>query len=113
MLKEINKKSCVRPERKMRVGNTIIKLMSMLLNPFDSLLVQLQEIRDKLDYISAIPPPKGVEVITQNELCKRLGLSKPTVIRWAKKGKIPSLKIGKSVRYNWYSVIDALQKSKK
>jgi hypothetical protein len=25
-----------------------------------------------------------------------------------KKGKIPSLKIGKSIRYNWHSVIEAI-----
>ena len=80
-------------------------------NPFDSIAIQLQDIKERLDYISTIPPPKGVEVITQDELCKRLGLSKPTVIRWGKKGKIPSLKIGKSVRYNWYSVVQAIEKN--
>jgi len=84
----------------------------MFSNPYEMLTKQLQEISERLDYISTIPPPIGVEIITQVELCKRLGLSKPTVIRWAKKGKIPSLRIGKSIRYNWYSVIEALEKQR-
>ena len=62
--------------------------------------------------ISALPPPNHTEIITQDELCKRLMISKPTIIRWAKKKKIPLIRIGRSVRFNWQSVIDALESHK-
>jgi excisionase family DNA binding protein len=82
-------------------------------NPFDEINSQLQVILDRLSYISSISPPHLIEIITQEELCKRLVLSKPTIIRWVKKGKIPEMRIGNSLRYNWYSVIDALENNNK
>lgn len=81
-------------------------------NPFLSIENLLQELLAKMNCLSTIPPPKLVEIISQDELCKRLGISKPTVIRWVKKGKIPEFKIGNSIRYNWHSVIDALENNK-
>ncbi len=50
------------------------------------------------------------EIIDRAELCKRLSITEPTVIRWEKKGKIPCLHLGKSVRYKWEEVITALEK---
>ena len=78
-------------------------------NPFEKIDTQLRELLDKVNNISALPPPNYTEIITQDELCKRLMISKPTIIRWAKKKKIPLIKIGKSVRFNWQSVIEALE----
>ena len=49
------------------------------------------------------------EIIDREELCKRLAITSPTVIRWEKKGKIPRLSIGSSIRYNWHAVIEALE----
>ena len=49
------------------------------------------------------------EIIDREELCKRLAVTSPTVIRWEKKGKIPRLMIGSSIRYNWPAVIEALE----
>jgi excisionase family DNA binding protein len=50
------------------------------------------------------------EIISRDELCKRLNITEPTAIRWERKGKIPSFRIGSSVRYNWHSVIETLEK---
>ena len=50
------------------------------------------------------------EIIDRPELRKRLNLTEPTVIRWEKKGKIPSIRIGSCVRYNWPEVVKALEK---
>jgi excisionase family DNA binding protein len=36
-------------------------------------------------------------------------ISKPTLIRWVKKKKIPVIRIGDLVRYNYYKVINALE----
>ena len=81
-------------------------------NPFDSISQLLNDILERLNNISANPPPQTIEIITQDELCKRLMISKPTVIRWVKKKKIPSLRIGRSVRFNWQTVIEALESQK-
>lgn len=64
-----------------------------------------------LDYRTL--PSKKPEpiIIDRDELCKRLNIAEPTAIRWEKKGRIPSIRIGSSVRYNWISVVAALEKS--
>jgi hypothetical protein len=56
--------------------------------------------------------PKKGEIIDREELCKRLNITTPTAIRWAKKGLIPSFAIGSSIRYNWPKVIEALENKK-
>jgi predicted DNA-binding transcriptional regulator AlpA len=53
------------------------------------------------------------EIIDRQELIKRLCITEPTIIRWERKGKIPSLRIGGSVRYNWKAVLEALETKKK
>lgn len=63
--------------------------------------------------IQAIPPAQALpaaEIIDENELCKRLRLSKPTVRDWRTRKKIPSITDGAVIRYNWPSVITALEK---
>ncbi|PVD50808.1 hypothetical protein DC498_17705 [Terrimonas sp.] len=50
------------------------------------------------------------EIIDRAELCKRLNLVEPTIIKWEKKGKIPSLRVGSAVRYSWFKVLNALEK---
>jgi excisionase family DNA binding protein len=46
------------------------------------------------------------------ELCRFLGISEPTCIRWRKKGKIPFLKVGGSIRYDKAAVIAAIESRK-
>ena len=79
---------------------------------FDLLMAGIKTILEKLHNISANPPPQVIEIITQDELCKRLMISKPTIIRWVKKKKIPTIRIGRSVRFNWQSVIEELESQK-
>jgi excisionase family DNA binding protein len=61
-------------------------------------------------FVENRPNIQQTEIINRNELCKRLSITEPTVIRWEKKGKIPVLKIGRNVRYNWIAVIKSLEK---
>ena len=58
------------------------------------------------------PTNQTTEIIDRTELCKRLAITEPTVIRWEKKCKIPCFRIGSSVRYNWQTVIEALEKKR-
>jgi len=48
--------------------------------------------------------------ITTKKLCKHLGVTEPTILRWRKKGKIPFFLIGTAVRFNLQEVITALKK---
>jgi predicted DNA-binding transcriptional regulator AlpA len=52
------------------------------------------------------------EIVDMMELCSRLKISKQTLIRWSKKSKIPTIRIGGNVRYNFPEVLNALSQSK-
>ena len=56
---------------------------------------------------------QAAEIIGTKELCSRLGVTEPTIIRWRKKGKIPWLQLGSSVRFNYPKVIEALESTNK
>lgn len=51
-----------------------------------------------------------VEIIDRDELMQRLKISEPTVLRYEKKGKIPRIEIGSSIRYDWTAVLKELKK---
>lgn len=72
-------------------------------DPFDVINDRLIALAAKFD---ALVP---AEIINRAELCKRLDITEPTVIRWEKKKKIPSFRLGSCVRYNWPNVIKALE----
>jgi len=80
-----------------------------MLNPFGVIDQQLKDILERLNNISANPPPQSIEIITQEELCRRLMISRFTLLRWVKKKKIPQIRIGGVIRYNYYKVINALE----
>lgn len=78
-------------------------------NPFDVIINRLNEIDEKLSVTNTIPPAQNIEIIDRVELRKRLDITEPTAIRWEKKGRIPSFRIGSSVRYNWPKVVASLE----
>ena len=49
------------------------------------------------------------EIIDSKELMRRLNISHPTLIRWKDKGKIPSIKFGGTVRFNYPEVLKSLE----
>ncbi|MCG7858241.1 helix-turn-helix domain-containing protein [Flavihumibacter sediminis] len=64
------------------------------------------------DAVKSTPTIEGhlqPELINRFELCKRLGITEAHAIRLGKKGDIPEIRIGSSVRYNWPKVIEALE----
>lgn len=85
--------------------------MQQIENPFSIILQELAEIKAAI----AIPREENnpIEVIDRKALCKRLAITEPTAIRWGKRGKIPEIHIGYSVRYNWPEVIKSLENQKK
>lgn len=48
-------------------------------------------------------------IINGDELCKKLGITMQTLIRWKHKGKVPYLQIGASIRYDLNKVLQALE----
>ncbi|MEJ7740187.1 MAG: hypothetical protein WKF97_22430 [Chitinophagaceae bacterium] len=88
----------------------------MTYNPFEELSHKLDEIKNLLVISSTsntnTPQDRVNEIIDRETLCKRLGITEPTVIRHQKRGKIPFLQIGSSIRYDWNAVVQALVSNK-
>lgn len=55
--------------------------------------------------------PAKEEIIDRKELAKRLNITTPTIIRWEKKKKIPVMRVGSAIRYNWKAVVKSLEKN--
>ena len=49
------------------------------------------------------------KIITEKELSERIGISKVTLHKYRKEGKIPFSKVGRIIRYDYKEVIDALK----
>ena len=83
-----------------------------MINPFDVILERLNGLETLIlnNSQNSNNSQADAEIIDRAELGKRLGITEPTVITWERKGKIPSIRIGGSVRYNWPKVIEALEK---
>ena len=84
-----------------------------MLNPFDVIFDKLEVLENKIAGTSTLPPTPPTEIISRDELCKRLNITEPTCIRWGKKNVIPYFRIGSSIRYNWPKVIESLEGKKK
>ncbi len=80
-----------------------------MLNPFDEIFKRFDGLESKIAEAGNVPIVTPPEIIDRDELCRRLDITEPTVIRWEKKGKIPCFRIGSSVRYNWPVVINVLE----
>jgi len=50
------------------------------------------------------------EVIREDELCKRLSLSRTTISTYRRNNKIPYLKVGNNIRYEYEKVLKALER---
>ena len=58
-------------------------------------------------------PPQTPNIVNNDLVCQRLGISLPTLIRWRQKGKIPFMQIGSAIRYDLNKVIAAIEVGKK
>tara|TARA_B100002003_G_scaffold249067_1_gene284405 strand:+ start:765 stop:1022 length:258 start_codon:yes stop_codon:yes gene_type:complete len=70
---------------------------------------ELQELIENAVYnVTSTKEVGDYELITENELSKRLSLSKVTLHKYRKEGKIPFSKIGRSIRYDYKEVQKAI-----
>lgn len=77
-------------------------------NPYKIIFDELLAIRNDIASLKS-PTCPPTEVIDRPELLKRLSITEPTAITWGKKGKIPEMRLGSIVRYNWPAVVAALE----
>lgn len=82
--------------------------------PVDDLLSLVkQAVREEINgNISTEKKSVNEPPVTTKQLCKYLGISEPTAIRWRQKGKIPFFQIGSAVRYDKNEVMEALRINK-
>ena len=52
------------------------------------------------------------KLITENELSKRLNISKVTLHKYRKNGTIPFIKIGRNIRYDYQEVLKSMENKK-
>ena len=50
------------------------------------------------------------EILSENQLCKRLNLSRTTISRYRKENKIPYLKVGNNIRYEYNKVLKSISR---
>ncbi len=53
------------------------------------------------------------ELITVDEICRRLAVSKFTVYWWAKAGRIPHYRLGRNLRFSWADILAWLEKNRR
>ena len=68
---------------------------------FTLTLDEITEIANQIVTTTTFSP----EIIDENELSKRLNISKVTLGKYRKEGTIPFIKIGRTIRYNYPKVI--------
>ena len=50
----------------------------------------------------------GDRLLRKRELAAKLGIAVRTLDGWLKKGRVPHLKLGKTVRFRWPDVLEKL-----
>ena len=76
-------------------------------------LVALEMMQWAIENMPKSKPELQPEIMTGEELCKKLGVTIQTLIRWRHKGKIPFMRIGSSIRYDFIKVLEAIEVGKK
>ena len=84
-----------------------------------SVTVSLQDLREAADrfaeqvaerLLGAMPGRGDDELLTANEVCDMLGVTKQTLWRWAKMDYLKTVKVGSAVRYSRADVEEIMSK---
>ena len=68
-----------------------------------------QLIEDAVFKATCTEPNLEYNIITEKELSKRIGISKVTLHKYRKQGKIPFSQIGRTIRYDYKEVMETLK----
>ena len=70
---------------------------------------ELKELIENAVYKAINGQAVNCEILTENELSKRIGISKVTLGKYRKEGKIPFSQVGRSIRYDYKEVQKAIK----
>jgi len=71
---------------------------------------ELQQLIENAVYNATCTQPNlEYNIITEKELSKRLGISKVTLHKYRKQGKIPFSQVGRTIRYDYKEVMETLK----
>jgi len=87
--------------------------LDIIQNNVDVVQKDVQDLKKMFASFGANTAAPAIEIIDRAELQRRLGVAEPTVIRYEKRGIIPRIEMGGSVRYNWPAVVEALSNPSK
>ena len=68
-----------------------------------------QLIEDAVYEATCTQPNLEYNIITEKELSKRIGISKVTLHKYRKEGKIPFFKVDRTIRYDYKEVMETLK----
>jgi excisionase family DNA binding protein len=68
-----------------------------------------QLIEDAIYKATCTQPNLEYNIITEKELSKRLNITKVTLHKYRKEGKIPFSKVGRTIRYDYKEVMETLK----
>jgi excisionase family DNA binding protein len=68
----------------------------------------IEAINSAVKKINTAKEKNEQELITDDEMQRRLGVSRTTLYNWRKDGTIPYLRIGKKLFYRWKEIINKL-----
>ena len=68
-----------------------------------------QLIEDAVYKATCTQPNLEYNIITEKELSKRIGISKVTLHKYRKEGKIPFSKVGRTIRYDYKEVMETIK----
>ena len=81
------------------------ELPTLQMERFDQLLDRLEALSQSNKTVNR------QELISREELAKRLKVTVRCIINYEKKNKIKSLRLGTTIRYNWEEVIKLMSKN--
>ena len=70
---------------------------------------ELQQIIEDAVYKATCTQPNLEYIITEKELSKRLNISKVTLHKYRKQGKIPFFKVDRTIRYDYKEVMETIK----
>lgn len=68
-----------------------------------------QLIEDAVYKATCTQPNLEYNIITEKELSKRIGISKVTLHKYRKEGKIPFSQVGRTIRYDYKEVMETIK----
>ena len=83
--------------------------------PMHRLKIEMQNwIKEVLDQPDSIQVQnKSNNILDTDQLMEKLGVTRPTLSKWRKEGRIPFIQVGSVVRYDLDKVLEALENKKR